>query len=241
MNVILCCSKMSLRERWFYPLVDHYTVYQAVALQELSILVKNRISFDVMLLHRPLLDAETMHYIRERIPACRLFILSDRPDEEEGLAFLRLGAVGYANSYISGERLLEAVRVLVAGSVWVNQRLMRHLITACAPDMATAASAVSATLAGTTEASAIPAPAGAKKEVLGKPGVTAAGEQAQLLNLTTREYEIARLVSQGASNSTIAGQLGITESTVKSHLSAIYAKTSTRSRLSLALLVNSLL
>ena len=47
MNVILCCSKMSLRERWFYPLVDHYTVYQAVALQELSILVKNRISFDV--------------------------------------------------------------------------------------------------------------------------------------------------------------------------------------------------
>lgn len=231
MNVILCCGKMSLRDRWFNPLVDHYTVYQAGALQELSILVKNRISFDVMLLHRPLLDAETVRYIRERIPACKLFILSDRPDEEEGLAFLRLGAVGYANSYISGERLLAAVRVLAAGSVWVNQRLMQHLISACAPNTASAPTAASVASTSTN------------KETTGTPGKDGAANtsaaQVQLSGLTNREYEIARLVSQGASNSAIAQQLGITERTVKSHLSAIYAKTSTRSRLGLALLVNS--
>ena len=61
----------------------------------------------------------------------------------------------------------------------------------------------------------------------------------QHFNLTNREYEIARLISQGATNAAIAQRLNITESTVKSHLSAIYTKTSTRNRLALALLFNS--
>ena len=217
MNLILCCGKMSLRDRWFTALVDqvdHYTLYQAGALQELSILVKNRISFDLMLLHRPLLDTETMLYIREKIPACKLFVLSDRPSEQEGLAFLRLGAVGYANSYISSARLQEAVRVIAAGSVWVNQSLLQHLI---------------ATMAAATDAG--------KTEEPPAPGATRAMQRLQLL--TRREHEIAQLVSQGASNAAIAEQLGISERTVKSHLSAIYAKTATQGRLGLALLINS--
>lgn len=217
MNLILCCGKMSLRDRWFTALVDqvdHYTLYQTGALQELSILVKNRISFDLMLLHRPLLDSETMLYIREKIPACKLFVLSDRPNEQEGLAFLRLGAVGYANSYISSARLQEAVRVIAAGSVWVNQSLLQHLI---------------ATMAAATDTG--------KTEEPPAPGVTRAMQRLQLL--TRREHEIAQLVSQGASNAAIAEQLGISERTVKSHLSAIYAKTATQGRLGLALLINS--
>lgn len=220
MNLILCCGKMSLRDRWFTALVDqvdqvdHYTLYQTGALQELSILVKNRISFDLMLLHRPLLDTETMLYIREKIPACKLFVLSDRPSEQEGLAFLRLGAVGYANSYISSARLQEAVRVIAAGSVWVNQSLLQHLI---------------ATMAAATDTG--------KTEEPPAPGVTRAMQRLQLL--TRREHEIAQLVSQGASNAAIAEQLGISERTVKSHLSAIYAKTATQGRLGLALLINS--
>ena len=217
MNLILCCGKMSLRDRWFTALVDqvdHYTLYQTGALQELSILVKNRISFDLMLLHRPLLDTETMLYIRKKIPACKLFVLSDRPDEQEGLAFLRLGAVGYANSYISSARLQEAVRVIASGSVWVNQSLMQHLI---------------ATMAAATDTG--------KTEEPPAPGATRAMQRLQLL--TRREHEIAQLVSQGASNAAIAEQLGISERTVKSHLSAIYAKTATQGRLGLALLINS--
>jgi DNA-binding NarL/FixJ family response regulator len=42
--------------------------------------------------------------------------------------------------------------------------------------------------------------------------------------LTPRETEILRLVSTGASNSQIAGQLWLTEHTVKFHLSKIYRK-----------------
>ena len=45
-------------------------------------------------------------------------------------------------------------------------------------------------------------------------------------------------MAEGLSNLEIAERLGITERTVKAHLGAIYAKTSTRGRLGLALLVN---
>jgi DNA-binding NarL/FixJ family response regulator len=48
-----------------------------------------------------------------------------------------------------------------------------------------------------------------------------AGEHA---TLTPRELEILRLVAGGASNARIAGQLWITEQTVKFHLSNVYRK-----------------
>ena len=70
-------------------------------------------------------------------------------------------------------------------------------------------------------------------------GANGGGTSRQPLhNLSNREYQIAGLVAEGLSNLEIAERLGITERTVKAHLGAIYAKTSTRGRLGLALLVN---
>ena len=62
------------------------------------------------------------------MPLCRIFLLSDRPDEEEGIAYLKQGIVGYANTYISPARLVEAIRVVLSGSVWVGQAIMQRLI-----------------------------------------------------------------------------------------------------------------
>ena len=133
MNLILCCAQDGLRARWLAALEGDYTVYQAAGLQDLSILVRQRIAFDLLFVHRPLVDAEVVAYIRRSAPACRLFLLSDRPDEDEGLAFLRLGIVGYANSYISDARLHEAARTVAAGGVWINQQLMQRLIAQTVP------------------------------------------------------------------------------------------------------------
>jgi len=56
--------------------------------------------------------------------------------------------------------------------------------------------------------------------------------------LTERERAIALCVSQGESNSRIAATLGITERTVKAHLTAIFGKLGIEDRLQLALLVH---
>ena len=55
--------------------------------------------------------------------------------------------------------------------------------------------------------------------------------------LTTREREIALLVADGASNKVVAARVGITERTVKAHLTSIFSKTGVRDRLQLALKV----
>ncbi|MFV0436503.1 MAG: LuxR C-terminal-related transcriptional regulator [Desulfopila sp.] len=208
MNLILCCSDASLQDRWFSVVNTLFTTYRSTTLADLRILVKQRIAFDLLLLHAAQVDQDSVRYIRERRPACRLFILSDRPEDEEGLGYLRLGVVGYGNSYISPDRLRAAVLTLAEGGVWINQRLMRRLITA---------PAVQPSL-----------PAGNADSEEG---------QTALTRLSNREYQISHLVADGLPNLAIAERLGITERTVKAHLGAIYAKTSTRGRLGLALLV----
>jgi DNA-binding NarL/FixJ family response regulator len=52
----------------------------------------------------------------------------------------------------------------------------------------------------------------------------------ELAMLTTREREILDLVASGASNQEIAGQLFISEKTVRNHLTAIFDKIGVTSR-----------
>jgi len=55
--------------------------------------------------------------------------------------------------------------------------------------------------------------------------------------LTDRELEIAELVAEGSSNKMVATRLGITERTVKAHLTSSFNKTGARGRLELSLMV----
>lgn len=208
MNLILCCGNAALLKRWTTALQQGFATYQATTLQDLRILVGQQIIFDLLLVHASQVDREIVAYIRERKPGCKLFILADRPDEEEGVSYLRLGVVGYANSYMGAERLQEAIRAIASGSVWINQQLMQRLIAGVAP---------SSQQSGTALPESSP------------PHI--------LTCLTNREQQIAHLVATGHANLEIAAHLGITERTVKAHLGAIYAKTSTKGRLGLALLI----
>jgi two-component system, NarL family, nitrate/nitrite response regulator NarL len=54
--------------------------------------------------------------------------------------------------------------------------------------------------------------------------------------LTEREFEVLQYVSGGAENSQIAAHLGITERTVKAHISKLYEKLDTTSRIRLVLM-----
>ncbi|MEQ6887022.1 response regulator transcription factor [Salicola sp. Rm-C-2C1-2] len=58
---------------------------------------------------------------------------------------------------------------------------------------------------------------------------------ASLDQLTTREQDVARAVTDGLSNKAIARQLNITERTVKDHLSKIFSKLNVNDRMQLML------
>jgi len=210
MSIFLCSHSDAVRERWHNALSSqHKEVFQATSISELSNLAR-KFKVEVLLLHHDIATLETVYQIRQSIPDCKIFILSNRPDQQEGLEFLRYGVVGYANTYIASGRLAEAVQALLRGSVWIGQDLMQLLI----------------------QKSLKPG----KKKPAEK---TAESETKEIFqNLSNREYEIANLISQGLSNGDIADRLDIAERTVKAHLSSIYAKTGTKGRLGLALLVN---
>jgi DNA-binding NarL/FixJ family response regulator len=57
--------------------------------------------------------------------------------------------------------------------------------------------------------------------------------------LSAREADVAELVGRGATNLEIARTLHVSEATVKTHLSHIYAKVGVNSRTQLAILVGS--
>ena len=204
MTILLCSADETIISRWKDLLAGRYNLEQVNTTAKL----KNRCTdntFDLILIHRPLIDTYTFIQIRRTTPMSRILLLSDHPTEDEGLAFLKLGIVGYANTYISAERLSEAVRVITSGAVWLGQKVMQRLI--------------------------LDSYARAKEK-------TVSDSQEKLAGLTKRELEIANLVAQGQSNLEIAANLNITERTVKAHLSSIYEKTKTGSRLNLALLIN---
>lgn len=66
---------------------------------------------------------------------------------------------------------------------------------------------------------------------------TAVGATA-LAELSPREAQVAQAVARGATNREIAHAMGITERTIKAHLSAIFDKLDVRDRLQLSLIVN---
>ena len=204
MAILLSSANRSVIDRWKDLLPDEYQSEEATSVEEL----RNRCAekeFDLLLIHRSLVDMDTFSEMLGLAPSGRFFLLSDRPNEDEGLAFLKLGIVGYGNTYISQGRLAEAVRVMSTGGVWLGQKVMQRLI--------------------------LEAYARAKQR-------EASDSEQKLAGLTHREHEVAELVAQGQSNLEIAFNLNITERTVKAHLTSIYEKTGTGSRLNLALLIN---
>jgi DNA-binding NarL/FixJ family response regulator len=206
MDILLCSANDTIIKRWEDLLGSGFDIEQVNTSSELRNRCKGN-TFELILLHRPLVDTETFTEIRRASPLSRIFLLSDLPNEEEGLAFLKLGIVGYANTYISPERLSEAVRVITGGAVWLGQKVMQRLI-----------------LDSYTKA---------KEKAV-------SDSEKKIGSLTKRELEIANLIAQGQSNLEIAANFDITERTVKAHLSSIYEKTKTGSRLNLALLINRL-
>ena len=59
-----------------------------------------------------------------------------------------------------------------------------------------------------------------------------------MVQLSSREREIAEVVALGMSNKEIAKYANITEQTVKTHLKTIYEKLNVRTRLELAIMIN---
>ena len=134
----------------------------------------------------------------EHVP---IVVLSNVPEDAQGLAVLAAGATGYCSALTLPEVLHQVASVVEHGGLWMGPQLMRRFMQG---------------IATRNPGSAEPA----------------------LNLLSQRERQVAEAASRGSTNKEIARAMGITERTVKAHLSAAFEKLGVRDRMQLALLVN---
>lgn len=127
MEILLATAVSSVAERWQGLLTTEKPLECVTSLAGIKAAASKR-NFEVILLHRSLIDLQACAALHNLFPLLRIFLLSDQPNEEEGLISLRSGIVGYGNTYISRERLAEALHVVATGGVWLGQKLIQHLI-----------------------------------------------------------------------------------------------------------------
>lgn len=148
-----------------------------------------------------------------RHPALPVVVLSGTEDPVVMRDALTRGALGFIPKAYSPEVMISAVRLVLAGGVYVPPMML----SAVPPGIV-------AGVPGLTSAGAEPRTAGAGT---GGPGPTLDHLRSVL---TERQVEVLQLLSQGKPNKLIGRSLGISEGTVKIHLAAIFRALNVRNR-----------
>jgi DNA-binding NarL/FixJ family response regulator len=160
--------------------------------------------------------------------AAAVLVLTTFDDEEYVLGAVRAGAAGFLLKDAGPDVLVAAVRTLYGGDSLVDPAVTRTLIARCLELEARSATgfptAANRGAAGFDRVDAGSAQAGSadagRDQVWGR----------RLSTLSDRERQIFVGMARGGSNRDLAADLLVSETTVKSHVSAVLAKLGLRSR-----------
>ena len=131
--MLIAGADRSVRDRWRQGLVQFPRVIEAEDLGAFQGFLERGVVLSVVHLGLPGLNGlPGICTIRERYPKVYLFVLSDRPQEDEGIALLRSGVRGYGNTYMDPRLMAKAMALVEAGEIWVGRRLMIRLIKGAA-------------------------------------------------------------------------------------------------------------
>jgi DNA-binding NarL/FixJ family response regulator len=173
------------------------SVYEASDFDSANALLEQGQTFDLILLDLclPGLDGlSCLGVFRKRYPNMPVVILSAYDDPQTICRAMKSGAAGFVPKAYSSERLVMALREVLAGREYV-------------PEMFSEAAAVA------------------------QPRLPIGGEaEPAEFGLTARQAEVLGLMAQGKSNRDIADTLGLSEGTVKIHLTAIFKSLGVSSR-----------
>ncbi|MBO1414741.1 response regulator transcription factor [Streptomyces sp. FH025] len=160
---------------------------------------------DVALLdiRMPVMDGlEAARRILAQAPGCRVIMLTTFDLDQYVYAALSAGASGFLLKDVTSAHLAAAVRLVDTGDALLAPSITRRLVERFA--------------AGAPH----PAARGAEPPRLHR----------DLAPLTPREVEVLALLGRGLSNTELAGELTLSESTVKTHVARIFAKLNLRDR-----------
>jgi DNA-binding NarL/FixJ family response regulator len=171
--------------------------YGAQDAESALLLLETEKEFDLVLLDIMLPGTNGLSLLgilRKRFPAVPVVVLSALDDLDTVNRAMRLGAAGYVTKSGDGDTLLEALRRVLEGEIYLPPHLHDKL---------------SVTLSS---------------------GLGRTRTQADRHGLTEGQRRVAELLREGKSNREIGDLLGLTEGTVKVHVSKIFRKMGVVSR-----------
>jgi len=138
----------------------------------------------------------------------RVLIIGSNWSEEKQINALVHGASGYCGESEPPELLIQAIKSILKGDIWIQRHLVPRVIGILVQ---------------------------MKSPTVEKPKST---ESLKLLEtLSDRELDVAKMIRSGNSNKLIASKLNISERTVKAHLTSTFKKLNVPDRLHLALFI----
>ncbi|MFE7895748.1 response regulator [Streptomyces sp. NPDC057412] len=218
MTTVLIADDQTLQRFGFRMLLesqDDMTVLGEAANGSEAVRMTADLSPDVVLMdvRMPGLDGiEATRRITAAGARTRVLILTTFDLDEYAYAGLRAGASGFLVKDAQPEELLAGIRAVATGDAVVAPSLTRRLLDAYVHHLP----------------SETPRNDRAGK---GRPG-----DDPRLSALTEREREILTVVGRGWTNTEIAARLHLAESTVKTHVGRILAKTNSRDRIQAVIL-----
>jgi two-component system response regulator DegU len=138
--------------------------------------------------------------IKARSPNIGVIVLTSNPDDNQLFLVLKAQAVAYLNKEVTGPQLIETIRRVAKGEHPINEALTNR------PKVAEHVLQQFQELSSRSEAEAFISP------------------------LTPREIEILEYIAQGFLNKQIAAELGISEQTIKNHVTSILRKLNANAR-----------
>ena len=145
--------------------------------------------------------------IRNSVPSTRVIVLTNHDQDELVFSSIRAGASGYLLKEVTAAQLANAIRTVADGFSLIYPSIAARVLDEFGRVRSTP-------LDGTAT---------------GEP------DSEGYHDLTAREREVLQLIAHGRSNKEIAGELKISERTVKTHVSNIFGKLELTDRTQVAL------
>lgn len=168
----------------------------------------SKLDVEAIILDSRLANSESLKAIQAESADIPVLLVGSEQSDSSQLQAILNGVSGYIDITEPDTLLQKAINHILQGDIWINRHLVPKLIR---------------TLIDTRKD---PEP------------VTEKTNNADLLSsLSSREMEVAQMISSGENNKRIASTLNISERTVKAHLTSIFKKVNVPDRLHLALLM----
>ena len=203
-NIVIYSNNQTLVKLWSHALVSHFdikTVSSSDAFNGASVVI-----IDSNILDK---ESDLIHLFENK--STRFLVIGKNWSENKQVNALIHGAAGYCGEYEPAKLLLQAVKSILKGDIWIQRHLVPKVIGALVK---------------------------LKAEPLKEEKTSKSIElSAKLSTLSIRELDVANRVRDGDNNKNIASNLGISERTVKAHLTSIFKKLQVSDRLHLALYI----